>query len=196
MPSLYGSRLSGVHHTARPTSKLKETVEFYRDVMGLRVEHAISAKGWGPSGHPDFLHFFFDSGQGSLIAFFYYLGHKPEPYVSGPEAWFFNSVHTAWRVETEEELVAWQQRFESKGVHVQRVRHEIIDSIYVIDPNGYMVEISWQVRDVEAPDRLDATLTIEAAIAVEAESGKRADSIEAIWRRKGQMLTEKIEGQA
>jgi len=59
-----------------------------------------------------------------------------------------------------------------------------------------MVEVSWQVRDIEAPDRLDATLTLEAAMAVEAESGQRASSIESIWRRKGQMLTEKLEGRA
>src|SRR5690349_18920690 len=66
--------LHGVHHTARPTWKLRETLEFYRDVLGLRLVHAISARGWGPAEHPDFLHFFFDSGNGSTIAFFYYLG--------------------------------------------------------------------------------------------------------------------------
>ena len=63
-------RLKGVHHSARPTWKLKETVEFYRDKMGLPLVHVIAAKGWGPDDHPDFLHFFFDSGQGGTIAFF------------------------------------------------------------------------------------------------------------------------------
>src|ERR1700674_4941536 len=58
-------RLCGVHHTARPTWKLEETVEFYRDRMGLKLVHAISAKGWGAEGHPDFLHFFFESGRPS-----------------------------------------------------------------------------------------------------------------------------------
>jgi catechol 2,3-dioxygenase-like lactoylglutathione lyase family enzyme len=185
-------RLSGVHHTARPTWKLKETVEFYQDVLGLRLMHAISAKGWGPDGHPDFLHFFFDSGQGSLIAFFYYLGLEPQPFESGPDAWLFNAVHTAWRVETEDELVAWQRKLDSKGIQVQRIRHEIIDSIYFIDPNDYMVEISWQVREIEAPDQLDASLTLEAAIALETATGKRVEAIEAIWRRKGEMLTAKL----
>ena len=54
-------RLKGVHHTARPTWKLKETVEFYRDKMGLPLVHVIAARGWGPDDHPDFLHFFFES---------------------------------------------------------------------------------------------------------------------------------------
>src|SRR5205085_8215540 len=50
--------LHGVDHTARPTWKLRETVEFYRDVLGLPLIHTISARGWGAPGHPDFLHFF------------------------------------------------------------------------------------------------------------------------------------------
>ena len=53
--------LCGEDHTARPTWKLKETVEFYRDMLGLPLIHVISARGWGPATHPDFLHFFFDS---------------------------------------------------------------------------------------------------------------------------------------
>ena len=53
--------LLGVDHTARPTWRLRETVEFYRDKLGLPLVHVISARGWGPTTHPDFLHFFFDN---------------------------------------------------------------------------------------------------------------------------------------
>ena len=65
--------LRGVDHTARPTWKLRETIEFYRDVLGLPLVHAITAKGWGreKEQHADFIHFFFDSGNDSTIAFFY-----------------------------------------------------------------------------------------------------------------------------
>ena len=54
-------RLHGVDHTARPTWKLRETVHFYRDILGLPLVHCISAKGWGreKENHADFLHFFF-----------------------------------------------------------------------------------------------------------------------------------------
>jgi len=100
--------LSGVHHTARPTWKLRDTIEFYRDVLGLRVVHAISARGWGPQGHPDFLHFFFDSGQGSTIAFFYYIGTKRPDYLEPRlDNHNYRATHTAWQVNTREELVAW-----------------------------------------------------------------------------------------
>ena len=45
--------LLGVDHTARPTWRLRETVEFYRDKLGLPLVHVISARGWGPTTHPD-----------------------------------------------------------------------------------------------------------------------------------------------
>src|SRR5215204_7072642 len=77
--------LNGVDHTARPTWKLRETIEFYRDKLGLPLVHVISARGWGPATHPDFLHFFFDSGNGSTIAFFYYLGSDMPADLQGRE---------------------------------------------------------------------------------------------------------------
>jgi catechol 2,3-dioxygenase-like lactoylglutathione lyase family enzyme len=104
-------RLHGVDHTARPTWRLRETVAFYRDILGLPLVHVISARGWGPATHPDFLHFFFDSGQGSTIAFFYYLGSDEPEALRGrsrmrplPEDHVFDATHTAWLVESEDEL--------------------------------------------------------------------------------------------
>ena len=181
-------RFHGVHHTARPTWRLAETIDFYRDVMGLELTHAVCARGWGPETHPDFLHFFFDSGQGSTIAFFYYLGaDKPADAVE-PGSWLFNSVHTAWRVDTEAELAAWRSRLEARGHKVMQAAHEIIESIYVTDPNGYAVEIAWQRRDLALHDAKDAKLTIEAAIAIEAEAARRVDSVDEIWRRKAVLV--------
>ena len=121
--------LNGVNHTARPTWKLKQTVEFYRDVLGLPLVHTISARGWGPATHPDFLHFFFDSGNGSTIAFFYYLGSEPpaelkeRPYMRPvPEDHVFDASHTAWAVDSAEELEAWKSRLESKDIEMIETR--------------------------------------------------------------------------
>ena len=178
----------GVHHTARPTWHLAETIAFYRDVMGLELVHAVCARGWGPETHPDFLHFFFDSGQGSTIAFFYYLGSdKPVDSVE-PGSWLYNSVHTAWRVESEQELIAWRAKLEARGYKVMQAAHEIIESIYVTDPNGYTVEIAWQRRELAAHDSADATLTIDAAIGLEAELGQRVATVDEIWRRKAVLV--------
>lgn len=192
-PELAHATLNGVHHTARPTWKLKETVEFYRDVLGLKLCHAICARGWGPSDHPDFLHFFFDSGQGSTIAFFYYLKtDKPEDNVQ-QGGFIYNSVHTAWRVETREELLAWRERLEAQGYEVMQVLHEVLESIYVTDPNGYSIEIAHALRDMNALDATDAALTLSAAIALEDEAGDRVQSVEAIWQRKVELVDHHLE---
>jgi catechol 2,3-dioxygenase-like lactoylglutathione lyase family enzyme len=180
--------LAGVHHTARPTWKLEETVHFYREVMGLKLCHAISARGWGQDDHPDFLHFFFESGNSSTIAFFYYLKcDKPADPVPW-DHWLYRSVHTAWRVEDRETMLAWKERLEAFGYEVLLVTHEVVESIYVTDPNGYMVEIGWQLRPFTEIDAIDATLTLEAACNYESEHGKRVEAIEDIWRAKAVLV--------
>jgi catechol 2,3-dioxygenase-like lactoylglutathione lyase family enzyme len=184
--------LGGVHHTARPTWKLKETVEFYHDILGLPIVHAISAVGWGPEDHPDFIHLFFGSGRESTIAFFYYLGTPPSEDSLSHESWLYKSVHTAWRVESRDELLAWKDRLEARGLSVLQVRHEIIESIYVTDPNGYMIEFTWQVRAMTEHDGLDAELTLAAAIEIEEERGERVTEIETVWQRKAALVKARL----
>ncbi len=181
--------LNGVDHTARPTWKLCETVHFYRDVMGLPLVHAITAKGWGreKEQHADFIHFFFDSGQGSSIAFFYYIGTEQPQHMVVPRGYMAMANHTAWSVESEEDLLNWQKRLEDNGVNVsQSVRHEILESIYFRDPNFYPLEITRRLRDIGRPDATDAELTLDAALELEA-SGHWTD-IEQLWRTKARYV--------
>lgn len=193
-------RLNGVHHTARPTWKLEETVEFYRDTLGLPLVHCVSARGWGPSNHPDFLHFFFDSGNGSTIAFFYYLGTtQPEHLVHRP-AYDNDATHTAWKVDTREEMLAWRARLESKGVQIMyQIEHEVVESVYFRDPNGYYLEIGTAVRPFVELDLSDAELTMRVAIEEErrrtVEGLGKLDKVETLYRAKGRAL-EKLMGDA
>lgn len=181
--------IHGVHHTARPTWKLRETVEFYRDKLGLPLVHAITARGW-PEGHPDFLHFFFNSGNGSTIAFFYYIGTRRPNYLVPIESHFYTATHTAWQVQKPADLNAWRKHLENVGIPVHyQTRHEIIESLYFSDPNGYPLEITYQLRPLTALDASDAEKTIAAAITLE-ELGDPAVlvSIDDVWRRKGAAL--------
>jgi catechol 2,3-dioxygenase-like lactoylglutathione lyase family enzyme len=182
MPTL---TLNGVDHTARPTWKLRETVEFYRDKLGLPLVHAITAQGWGRAKerHADFIHFFFDAGKGATIAFFYYIGTEQPPELAVPRGYMAMANHTAWRVETVEDLLAWQGRLEVAGVQVsQFIKHEILESIYFRDPNFYPLEITRPLRAVEHLDNVDAELTITAALEL-ADSGGWTN-IEQLWRLK------------
>ena len=185
-------RLNGVHHTAFATWKPKETVEFYRDIMGLKLVHAITAKGWGRDEHPDFLHFFFDAGNGSTIAFFYYIGTEPRPELTGPRGYVGMSRHSAWSVTSEADMHAWKQRLEDHGVRVSEiVGHEILQSIYFRDPNGYPLEITLQRRELADIDAEDARLTIEAMVETFGENPE-GKTIEDMWRLKGEKVRTKF----
>lgn len=194
--------LRGVDHTARPTWKLRETIEFYRDKLGLPLVHVISARGWGPATHPDFLHFFFDSGNGSTIAFFYYLGADLPAAMQDraskpplPDDHVFDATHTAWIVESAEELQAWKQRLEAQGLNVSvETAHEVIESIYVRDPNGYFVEFTRKLRPLDRLDADDGALTLQAALEAEdaaEQRGSHLACIDDIWSAKARLLDER-----
>lgn len=191
--------LRGVDHTARPTWKLQETIHFYRDLLALPLVHVISARGWGPSTHPDFLHFFFDSGKGSTIAFFYYLGEdEPETIAKRrgrapiPEDHVFDATHTAWCVDSSEELRAWKTHLAHHGLEVSvETAHEVIESVYVRDPNGYVIEFTRKLRPLGDIDAVDADLTLRAAVAAEeqaSQAGKKLTRIDDIWAIKAALL--------
>ena len=189
-------RMHGVDHTARPTWKLRETVTFYRDVLGLPLIHTISARGWGHEDHADFLHFFFDAGNGATIAFFYYIGtERPDMHAPSSHP-FYTANHTAWAVESMDELRQWKETLEARGVVVSNyTRHEALESIYFRDPNGYPVEVTLRLREVEAIDATDAGLTLEAAMQIEDAAkagGEPMRDIDTIWRRKAKLVEEHL----
>lgn len=182
--------IAGVHHSARPTWKLAETLHFYRDLLGLPLVHAISARGWGPEDHADFLHFFFDSGNGSTIAFFYYIGTTPPDFVAVRDDYRYRASHTAWRVTSREDLLACREKIEAAGIAVKyQIRHEVIESIYFDDPNGYSLEVTWQVRPFEQVDMDDAARTLAIAAALEGRQAQTPfTTIDQVWTAKGQAL--------
>lgn len=183
-------RLHGVHHTAFPTWKPKSTVEFYRDGLGLKLIHAITARGWGRTdGHPDFLHFFFDAGNGAAIAFFYYIGTEPRPEFTAIKGYLGVSRHTAWTANSHQELLDWRDRLKAAGTKVTPVvTHETLESIYFIDPNGYNLEISRSLRPLTEQDHRDAEMTIEAMIDTFGDDNPDGRTIEDMWRAKGALV--------
>jgi len=71
--------LGGVNHLALVCSDMKRTVEFYTEVLGMRLIKTINLP--GGSGQ----HFFFDMGGGNALAFFWFPdAPDPVPGVSAP----------------------------------------------------------------------------------------------------------------
>lgn len=184
----------GVDHVAYVTWKPQETIHFYRDVLGFPLVHCILAPGWGNEPHPDFAHFFFDVGADARIAFFYYFGLEP---YEDPNATTLlkKGRHLALLVDTEEELLEYERRIKDAGYemrHAGPVAHELIESIYVYDPNGYNLEISRPLRSLTEADAADTELSIQALLDVAAQPHP---TLEKVWARKGELLLAQTGGE-
>jgi catechol 2,3-dioxygenase-like lactoylglutathione lyase family enzyme len=178
----------GVDHVAYVTWKPEETVNFYRDVLGFPLAHCILAPGWGNEPHPDFAHFFFDIGSGGRLAFFYYFGEPP--YEDAQASSLLKKArHLALLVDTEEELEGYRQRILAAGYPMRHdgkaVKHELIESIYMYDPNGYNLEISRKLRPLGEADARDTALSIQALIEICREP---EPSLAKLWERKGELI--------
>ncbi|MFP3758285.1 VOC family protein, partial [Cupriavidus sp. SIMBA_020] len=88
------------------------------------------------------------------------LGAEEPPSMQGraamrplPEDHVADATHTAWQVENEAELRAWKQKLQDAGLDVSvETRHEVIESIYVRDPNGYFIEFTRKLRPLAGID--------------------------------------------
>ena len=69
------STARGLHHTALLSSDVERTVRFYQDVLGFPLTELIENR-----DYPGSSHFFFDIGNGNLLAFFDFPGLDVGPY--------------------------------------------------------------------------------------------------------------------
>lgn len=134
-------RVKGVHHAALPCRDGEETRRFYEDLLGLPLAHVVrgDAVPGGESMDP-FCHLFFRMGDGSYIAFFDLgTGRGAEPSPNAP----FWVNHLALEVASRDALLAAKDRLSAAGVQVRGVvDHEFVQSIYFLDPNGHLLELT------------------------------------------------------
>lgn len=123
-----GSTARGLHHTALISHDVERTVRFYQDVLGFPLTELIENR-----DYPGSSHFFFDIGNGNLLAFFDFPGLDVGPYAEV----LGGLHHVAISVEPQawERLVA---RLEAKGV-AHEVHSEV--SVYFRDPDGARLEL-------------------------------------------------------
>src|SRR6478672_12310168 len=69
------STARGLHHTALICSDVERTVRFYQDVLGFPLTEMVENRDYAGSTH-----FFFDIGNGNLLAFFDLPGLDLGPY--------------------------------------------------------------------------------------------------------------------
>ena len=122
------STARGLHHTALISSDVERTVRFYQDVLGFPLTELIENR-----DYPGSSHFFFDIGNGNLIAFFDFPGLDVGPYAEV----LGGLHHMAISVAPDR----WQQLVER--LTEAGVPHEVHSgvSVYFRDPDGARIEL-------------------------------------------------------
>jgi catechol 2,3-dioxygenase-like lactoylglutathione lyase family enzyme len=143
-------RLAGVHHVAYRCSDAKDTVAFYRDVLGMDFLLAIAEDQVPSTGAPDpYMHVFLDAGNGNVLAFFELPNSPPMGRDQATPEWV---QHIAFKVADMESLFDAKARVEAHGLDVLGpVHHGIFKSIYFFDPNGHRLELAC---DIGTPDQM------------------------------------------
>lgn len=158
----------GVHHLALTTEDMRATTEFYVDIVGMPLVHAMKVPpgiGVGPGnrGNPPYeeiRHYFFDMGNDSLLAFFEIpKGEKPR---SDRDA-IGGMQHCAFAV-TPDQLEALRRRLDAAGREYDGPVDILpgLVSIYFLDPNGIRLEACCQPAEGDGPQVVGSVLQTRA----------------------------------
>ena len=122
------SSARGLHHTALLSSDVEQTIRFYQDLLEFPLTELIENRDYAGSSH-----FFFDIGNGNLIAFFDFPGLDVGPY----QEVLGGLHHMAISVEP----ARWE-RLRDKLIEagVELVEHSEV-SLYFRDPDGARIEL-------------------------------------------------------
>ncbi len=151
-------RIQRIHHVAYRCNDARETVEFYRDVLGMRFLLAFSEDRVPSTKEPDpYMHVFLDAGGGNVLAFFELPTRPPMARDPNTPSWV---QHIAFEVESVDALLEAKQRVEARGIEViGPTDHGLFQSIYLFDPNGHRLELAANVGTPEQYARAHAVAT-------------------------------------
>jgi catechol 2,3-dioxygenase-like lactoylglutathione lyase family enzyme len=156
MSLLPSQRLGGIHHVAYRCHDARETVLWYRQMLGMDFVLAIAEDRVPSTKAPDpYMHVFLDAGGGNVLAFFELPTQPPMGRDPHTPAWV---QHIAFRVKDRATLLAYRDHLQAQGVEVLGViDHGAFHSIYFFDPNGHRLELACpDPQEAETLRRLDA----------------------------------------
>jgi catechol 2,3-dioxygenase-like lactoylglutathione lyase family enzyme len=118
----------GIHHTALLSSDVERTIRFYQGILEFPLTEIFENRDYKGSNH-----FFFDVGNGNLLAFFDFPGLD-----LGPYAEVLGGLHHIAISVTKEKWEYLRDRLAAAGVPC---REESGTSVYFRDPDGVRLEL-------------------------------------------------------
>jgi catechol 2,3-dioxygenase-like lactoylglutathione lyase family enzyme len=122
------SSARGIHHTALLSSDVERTIRFYQGILEFPLTELLENRDYKGSSH-----FFFDVGNGNLLAFFDFPGLD-----LGPYAEVLGGLHHIAISVTRERWEHLRSKLGTAGVDYVE---ESGASIYFRDPDGARVEL-------------------------------------------------------
>ncbi|WP_320785212.1 VOC family protein [Streptomyces sp. CRN 30] len=122
------SSARGIHHTALLCTDVERTVRFYQDLLEFPLTEMIGNRDYKGSTH-----FFFDLGNGNLLAFFDFPGLD-----LGPYAEVLGGLH---HVAISVEPATWERLRDKLAAAGVEYAEESGTSVYFRDPDGARVEL-------------------------------------------------------
>lgn len=146
-------KIQKIHHVAYRCNDAKETVEWYGKHLKMDFVLAIAEDRVPSTNEPDpYMHVFLDAGNGNVLAFFELPNQPDMGRDENTPQWV---QHLAFRVASEDELLAAKAHIEGLGIDVLGpTHHGIFKSIYFFDPNGHRVELAADIGTQEQYDEL------------------------------------------
>ena len=135
------TQIKRIHHVAYRCRNAKETVDFYKRMLGMDYQLAFAQDHVPSTGEYDpYMHVFLDAGMGSVLAFFELPEHDEMDRDRNTPDWV---QHIAFEVGSEDDLQDLKHRAEAEGLDVVGpTDHTIFTSIYFFDPNGHRLEVA------------------------------------------------------
>tara|TARA_B100001057_G_scaffold274034_1_gene274341 strand:+ start:556 stop:1266 length:711 start_codon:yes stop_codon:yes gene_type:complete len=138
-------KINGLHHIAIATGDMKAQLQFFSDVLGMRLQGLYWMHGVKGAWHA-----FMEMGE-AQFAFAFVPGNENidiEYGVTHAGSGAGNSApgsmqHIAFNVDTPEDLLAMRDRIRSRGVNVfGPLEHGLCKSIYFGGPEGLALEVA------------------------------------------------------
>jgi len=128
VPERPSSTARGIHHVALVSSDVERTIGFYQGILEFPLTEIFENRDYKGSNH-----FFFDVGNGNLLAFFDFPGLDVGPYAE-----VLGGLHHIALSVTRQQWVYLRAKLDAAGIPYQE---ESGTSVYFRDPDGVRLEL-------------------------------------------------------